>query len=454
VTSVARRAGEDEDDSVSFSDSSEDEGAASGKSLSSKEREAQRQRLAEARERRRKTAKMMDLQYFLEMVDQKHRHGSNLRKYHAHWKTADTNQSFFYWLDMGDGKDLSLEECSRDRLNRMQVRYLSREERQNYLVKIDKEGLLIWAKNDQPVWTKDELFKDSMKGIVPTNDMTPAYKYNVPPESKTSDTSSGESEEDENEESTRPDEGEQYINEDFHRAKGAAKLKHVSAAALFNHMIRTSMKKGHKWIFVADTSFHLYIGYKQAGAFQHSSFLHGSRILAAGQIKVKRGQLRRLAPLSGHYRPPAKNFRAFVENLKEAGVDMSRVSISQSYAVLVGLEAYVQTRRRIKSTEAGIAHQKDKILNPDKIKAAEAAKIDNSESAKKEREFLERQRTEKAARDAKTEKGVGARINRLFKRMSTKDDEDQGIAEGEGRGLPGTGPEDGVPPPEGKLLRH
>lgn len=46
-----------------------------------------------------------------------------------------------------------------------------------------------------------------------------------------------------------------------------------------------------------DASFRLYIGYKQSGAFQHSSFLHGARILAAGQIKVKRGQLRRLSPL-------------------------------------------------------------------------------------------------------------------------------------------------------------
>jgi hypothetical protein len=69
-------------------------------------------------------------------------------------------------------------------------------------------------------------------------------------------------------------------------------------------MIRTSLKKGHKWIFVADTSFKLYIGYKQSGAFQHSSFLHGARILAAGLIKIKDGQLRKLSPLSGHVSPP------------------------------------------------------------------------------------------------------------------------------------------------------
>ena len=389
--------------------------------MSPEERRAHEERLMKARERRKATAKMMDLNYFLEMVDQKHRHGSNLRKYHAHWQTQETNQSFFYWLDYGDGKDLSLEICSRDRLNKMQVRYLSREERLQYMVTVNSDGLLTWAKNGELVWTKDELFKDSMKGIVPTNDQTPAYKYNVPPEGHTSnDTSTSESEEDE---STKPDEGEQYINEDFHRAKGPAKLQHLSSGVIFNHMIRSSLQKGHKWIFVADASFRLYIGYKQAGAFQHSSFLHGSRILAAGQIKVKRGQLRRISPLSGHYRPPVKNFRAFVENLKDAGVDMSRVSISQSYAVLVGLEGYKKSRKSMKTAEADIIRQKDKLMHPEKVQAEEAAKTDKSQSAQKEKEYLEKQRLE----DRRTEqqsspKGSGGRISRLFKHMRLKDD--------------------------------
>jgi hypothetical protein len=405
----------------------------------------------EARERRKKNAKMMDLQYFLEMVDHKHRHGSNLRKYHAVWKTQDTDQSFFYWLDQGDGKELSLEECSRERLDSMQVRYLSKEERLNYMVKIDKQGLLVWAKNGEPVWTKDELYKDSMNGIVPTNDPTPAY--NAAPKKDSSDESS--TEDSEEQDPTAADEGEQYINEDFHRAKGLAKIKYVSAAALFNHMVRTSLKRGRKWIFVADTAFHLYVGFKQIGAFQHSSFLHGSRILSAGQIKVKKGQLRRLAPLSGHYRPPAKNFRAFVESLKDAGADMSRVSISQSYAVLVGLEGYTKTRRRIKNAEQNVSHQKDKLLHPQKVKQEEESKVDKSESAKKERQYLEQERLaqEKAAQEAKANRSPKERISRLFKHMRLKEEKLSNEVSGEGRRIPGSGPEDGVPPPEGKLLR-
>lgn len=37
---------------------------------------------------------------------------------------------------------------------------------------------------------------------------------------------------------------------------------------------------------------------KQRGAFQHSSFLHGARISAAGLIKIKAGQLQSMS-LSG-----------------------------------------------------------------------------------------------------------------------------------------------------------
>ena len=93
--------------------------------LSPDDRKAQRERQERAREARKRTAKMMDLQYFLEMVDLKHRYGSHLRKYHNYWKTQDTTQNFFYWLDQGDGKDVELAECSRERLDRDQVRYLS-----------------------------------------------------------------------------------------------------------------------------------------------------------------------------------------------------------------------------------------------------------------------------------------------------------------------------------------
>jgi len=259
ATYIAKRAGaEDEADSIT-DDTSDEVDASPGvtyqQNLSSKGKEEQLKRREKAKEARKKTAKMMDLQYFLEMVDQKHRYGSSLRKYHNYWKTQDTKQNFFYWLDYGEGKDVSLEGCSRTRLDKEQVRYLSREERMYYLVKVDREGMLVWAKNGEKVWTKDELFKDSILGIVPVTDPTPKYQYNVKPgagKSSDSDSDGDDDEEDGDFDNTADDEGERYVNEDFHRTKGPAKIKYVNSALIFNHLIRNSLKKGHKWIFVRD----------------------------------------------------------------------------------------------------------------------------------------------------------------------------------------------------------
>ena len=148
----------------------------------------------------------MGLQYFLEMVDQKHRHGSNLRKYHNFWKSQETSENFFYWLDLGAGKDVDLPECSRAKLNKEQVRYLSREERQKYMVKVDKQGLLRWAKNGEKVWTNDTMFKDSLEGIVPLEEDARAFGDNVGSENLPSDSStSGDSDKDEAQNEGYPD---------------------------------------------------------------------------------------------------------------------------------------------------------------------------------------------------------------------------------------------------------
>ncbi|KAF3357491.1 ATP synthase subunit beta [Verticillium dahliae VDG1] len=264
----------------------------------------------EATAKRKQDSQMMGLQYFLEMVDLKHRYGSNLRTYHEEWKKHDTNENFFYWLDYGEGQNIDMAACPRDRLEREQVRYLSREERQHYLVNIDEEGALCWAKNGERINTTED-YRDSICGISAL-EADRAAKYATP----------------------------EVDDEKPHR-----KVMHVSASTIFNKMLRKSVRK-NTWIFVADTNFRLYVGIKSSGAFQHSSFLQGSRISSAGLIKVKDGKIKSLSPLSGHYRPPTSNFRAFIRSLRESRVDVSHVSISKSYAVLVGLETYVRTRKK------------------------------------------------------------------------------------------------------------
>ncbi|KAJ4296263.1 hypothetical protein N0V90_006308 [Kalmusia sp. IMI 367209] len=389
VGEIARRAGGDDP----VDDMSQDED------------EENQQTRAQQKAEREKTAKMMDLQYFLEMVDQKHRYGSNLRAYHEQWKKSETHENFFYWLDNGGGKAFELPTVSRERLEKEQVRYLSREERMQYLVKVDNEGRLCWAKNGERISTTIE-YKDSVNGIVPKDDSTPAYapagKLDNGPNRPRSASSSCSSSSSSVEHSDV--EGEHYVNHELQQSKGLAKIRYVSAATVLNHLLRGSVKP-NSWIFVADTSFRLYVGIKQSGAFQHSSFLHGARISAAGLIKIKDGQLRRLSPLSGHYRPPTKNFRAFVHSMKENGVDMSRVSISRSYAVLVGLEAYVKTRRKFKHGVEHVSNAETKIMwvntahsdaqgtdqvfrHPEEYQKKIEESKDKSKSAEKERQIM------------------------------------------------------------------
>ena len=70
---------------------------------------------------------------------------------------------------------------------------------------------------------------------------------------------------------------------------------------------------------------------------------------------------------------------------------MSHVSISRSYAVLVGLEAYVKTRRKGKNLVQKLIHHRDKILSPEEAAKREEQERDKSQSAEKERKFLEMQ---------------------------------------------------------------
>lgn len=423
VGMITRRAGGDEE---SDSEDSED---TQNKNLTHEERETLRQKKAEKKKARQKAAKIMDLQYFLEMVDLKHRYGSNLRIYHEVWKAADTKENFFYWLDYGEGRNVESAACPRERLEREQVRYLSKEERLQYLVKIDGDGRLCWAKNGARIDTTQK-YKDSVHGIVPAVDDTPAY---APPsgeaarhshhhrrtKSNSTSSSSSSSSSDSEDSEAEDERADKYASPEFDNAKGVKKIRHVSAATIFNKLLRGSVKK-NTWIFVADTSFRLYVGIKQSGSFQHSSFLHGSRISAAGVIKIKNGRLAKLSPLSGHYRPPGEfpfislssfvfalsgthkltlltvsNFNAFVHSIKEEGVDMSHVSISRSYAVLVGLEAYVKTRRKGKSLLKKMMYHRDKLLSPEEVKEKEEAERDKSESAAKEKRVLEMEEKER-----------------------------------------------------------
>ncbi|KAG4123675.1 hypothetical protein ERO13_D11G340600v2 [Gossypium hirsutum] len=77
-------------------------------------------------------AQKLAFQHWIEAIDPRHRYGHNLHIYYDEWCKADAGQPFFYWLDLGDGKDINLNECPRSKLRQQCIKYLGPQERVNY----------------------------------------------------------------------------------------------------------------------------------------------------------------------------------------------------------------------------------------------------------------------------------------------------------------------------------
>ncbi|KAL6327098.1 hypothetical protein AAG906_014342 [Vitis piasezkii] len=77
-------------------------------------------------------AQKLAFQHWIEAIDPRHRYGHNLNLYYEEWCKGDAGQPFFYWLDVGDGKEVELKQCPRSRLRRECIRYLGPQEREHY----------------------------------------------------------------------------------------------------------------------------------------------------------------------------------------------------------------------------------------------------------------------------------------------------------------------------------
>ncbi|CAM8964263.1 unnamed protein product [Rhodiola kirilowii] len=187
-------------------------------------------------------AQKLALQHWLEAIDPRHRYGHNLHFYYAKWLQSQSREPFFYWLDLGEGKEMNLvEKCSRSKLQQQCIKYLGPMERIAYEIELEN----------------GKFIKKQTGEILDTN----------------------------------------------------------------------SGLKGAKWIFVLSTSRTLYVGKKQKGTFQHSSFLAGGATSAAGQLVVEKGILKAVWPHSGHYRPTEENFKDFISFLMDNNVDLPNVQI-------------------------------------------------------------------------------------------------------------------------------
>ncbi|CAL9050731.1 unnamed protein product [Musa banksii] len=96
-------------------------------------------------------AQKLALQHWLEAIDPRHRYGHNLQFYYDCWLQRESMQPFFYWLDVGEGKEVNLEEqCTRSTLQQQCIKYLGPKERDAYEVIIE-DGRFMYRKNRQVI---------------------------------------------------------------------------------------------------------------------------------------------------------------------------------------------------------------------------------------------------------------------------------------------------------------
>ncbi|KAM5559541.1 IQ domain-containing protein IQM3 [Rosa sericea] len=99
-------------------------------------------------------AQKLAFQHWIEAIDPRHRYGHSLHVYYEEWCKADAGQPFFYWLDIGDGKELDLKKCPRSELRQQCIRYLGPHERIHYEYVV-AEGQIIHSQTGELLDTNE-----------------------------------------------------------------------------------------------------------------------------------------------------------------------------------------------------------------------------------------------------------------------------------------------------------
>ncbi|KAJ0263975.1 IQ domain-containing protein IQM2 [Hirschfeldia incana] len=106
-------------------------------------------------------AQKLALQHWLEAIDPRHRYGHNLHFYYNKWLHSQSREPFFYWLDIGEGKEVNLvEKCPRLKLQQQCIKYLGPMERKAYEV-IVEEGKFFYKNSGEMLHTSSVEDSDS-----------------------------------------------------------------------------------------------------------------------------------------------------------------------------------------------------------------------------------------------------------------------------------------------------
>ncbi|KAF3552493.1 hypothetical protein DY000_02004135 [Brassica cretica] len=97
----------------------------------------------------------------LREIDPRHRYGHNLHFYYNKWLHCQSREPFFYWLDIGEGKEVNLvEKCTRLKLHQQCIKYLGPMERKAYEVVVE-EGKFFYKNTGEMLQTSSMEDSDS-----------------------------------------------------------------------------------------------------------------------------------------------------------------------------------------------------------------------------------------------------------------------------------------------------
>ncbi|KAE8673633.1 protochlorophyllide-dependent translocon component 52 [Hibiscus syriacus] len=95
------------------------------------------------------------LQHWLEAIDPRHRYGHNLHFYYNQWLHSQCQEPFFYWLDIGEGREVNIEKCPRSKLQQQCIKYLGPMERKPYEIVVE-DGKFIYKQTGKLLQTTGE----------------------------------------------------------------------------------------------------------------------------------------------------------------------------------------------------------------------------------------------------------------------------------------------------------
>lgn len=123
-----------------------------------------------------------------------------------------------------------------------------------------------------------------------------------------------------------PASGVSYLNE-------RERLEHQCTLRMENGKIVCRKSNNHSvmpdgtYIAVLGPDQQFYLGKKQKGRFQHSSFFGGKSVHAAGKFEIENGVVQEYASKSGHYRPTKTELFKALKHMEKIGLDISKIKV-------------------------------------------------------------------------------------------------------------------------------